>query len=101
MTARMVKQEQSYVRAITSSLIAGVVAMTVVGAVGSFIVHGGLDTPTAAASTPDERFGEIPVIRPLDVRAVQAQLAQAEAAMRVTQDATARSMARLERLSHE
>jgi hypothetical protein len=80
--------------------MAGVAATTLVGAVGAFVAHGGLDTPTAAAATPTEQaFANMPALHPFDVEAVRADLAAAEAAMHVVQVATDPAMARLERLS--
>ncbi|MET0182361.1 MAG: hypothetical protein ABW199_05690 [Caulobacterales bacterium] len=94
------EKPQGAARTIVNSLAAGVAAMTVLGAMASFVVKGGLDTPAAAASTPAEQaFANAPAVRPLDVKAVQAQLDLAAANMRVTQDATDTAMSRLERLS--
>ena len=90
----------SHVHSVLGSLAAGIAAMTVLSAVGAFIAHGGLDTPTASAATPGESaFAGAPVVRPLDVSRVQAQLDQVQAEMRVTQVATDGAMTRLERLS--
>ena len=91
---------QSHVQSVLGSLAAGIAAMTVLSAMGAFIAHGGLETPTASAATPGENaFAAAPVVRPLDVAGVQAQLDQVQSEMRVTQAATDSAMTRLERLS--
>lgn len=91
--------ETSHVRTVAGSLFAGVAAMTLLGAMASFVMHGGLDTPAAAAATPEERFFATPVrVEPLDVAAVQAEINRSQAQMKAVQEATARAMARLERL---
>lgn len=99
MSAADQNPETGHVRTIAGSLFAGVAAMTLFGAMASFVVHGGLDTPAAAASTPEERFFAQPVrIEPLDVADVQAEINRSQAEMKLVQEATARAMARLERL---
>lgn len=91
--------QTGHFKTIAGSLFAGVAAMTLFGAMASFVVHGGLDTPAAAASTPEERFFAQPVrVAPLDVADVQAQINRSQADMKIVQDATARAMQRLERL---
>lgn len=99
-TAEMNEKQQGAARSILNSLAAGVAAMTVFGVMASYVVNGGLGTPAAEASTPaDAAFGDAPVVRPLDVDAVQAELEAVQAEMRATQAATAAAMTRLERLS--
>lgn len=88
--------DQSRLRAIAGSFVAGVTAMTLVGAAAAFVAHGGLDTPTANAS--ETQFGAMPAIQPLDVAAVQGQLSQIQAEMQQTLDATDPAVSRLERL---
>lgn len=91
--------ESTHVRTVVGSLFAGVAAMTLFGAMASFVVNGGLDTPAAAAQTPEERFFAQPVsIDPIDVAAVQAEINRSQAEMKVTQDSTDYAIARLRRL---
>lgn len=99
MSAAETSEENGHARTIVSSFCAGIAAMTLLGAAASFVVHGGLDMPAAAAQTPEERYFATPVrIEPIDVQAVQAEINRSQARMKITQDATARAMARLQRL---
>lgn len=100
MSAEPAQKNQSHVHSVLSSLAAGIAAMTVLSAMGAFVLNGGLEPTAANASTPAEQaFAGAPRVRPLDVAAVQAQLDVVAAEMRVTQDATDAAMANLERLS--
>lgn len=83
-------------RMITASFAAGVGFMVFVGLVAPTIVKGGLSLTAANASTIE---AEAPVIVPLDVAAVRAQLAEADRTMATTRAATDSAMNRLEQLS--
>ncbi len=74
--------------------------MTLFGLMASFVLHGGLDTPAAAAATPAERVFAAPLtVEPINVVAIQAQIDRSQAEMRVVQDRTDHAMSRLERYS--
>jgi hypothetical protein len=85
---------QVTIRMIAASFAAGVSAMVLLGLVAPVAVQGGLSVREAMA-----REAEIPVIEPLDVAAIEAQLARAQAEMDASRAATDEAMARLERLS--
>jgi hypothetical protein len=70
--------------------------MVLVGLVAPVAMKGGLTIRDAVAASMAERA---PLIEPLDVAAVQAQLAEADRAMEEMRATTADEMGRLERLS--
>ncbi len=79
-----------------ASFVAGVGAMVLAGFVAPVAIKGGLTIREAMAATVR---AEAPAIEPLDVAAIQAQLADAERSMESTRAATDGAMARLDRLS--
>jgi hypothetical protein len=83
-------------RTIVASFAAGAGAMVLVGLVAPVAMKGGLTIRDAVAASMAERA---PLIEPLDVAAVQAQLAEADRAMEEMRATTADEMGRLERLS--
>jgi len=83
------------IRMIAASFAAGASAMVLVGLVGPVAVQGGLSVRDALASTDSDR----PVIEPLDVAAINAQLAEAQAEMDASRARTDGAMERLEQLS--
>ena len=85
---------QATIRMIAASFAAGVSAMVLFGLVAPVAVQGGLSVREAMA-----REAAMPVIEPLDVAAIKAQLASAQAEMDASRAATDEAMARLERLS--
>lgn len=92
--------DRTHVRTIISSLLAGIAATVVIGAMGAFVANGGLEATPASASTPTEAFfASMARPEPIDVGAVQAQLDAVEADIARTQDATAGAMSRLDTLS--
>jgi hypothetical protein len=88
----------SELRTIFASFAAGVGAMIAVGLGITLVADGGLSMPTAHAATLEEQRG--PVVEPLDLIAIQAQLMSAEQVMQAAHMRTSRSIDRLERLSH-
>ncbi|MGE0742019.1 MAG: hypothetical protein AB7O98_11815 [Hyphomonadaceae bacterium] len=88
---------KSITRMVVASFAAGAGAMALVGLVAPVAMKGGLSMRDAAA-TPVERREQL--IEPLDVKAIEAQLAAADRAMETMRARTADEMAQLERLSH-
>ncbi len=90
----------SYVKAtrrmVVASFAAGVGAMLFVGLVAPIAMKGGLSVRDAFASTIEQRD---PTIEPLDVAAIEAQLAEADRLMSDMRDSTADEMIRLESLA--
>jgi hypothetical protein len=82
---------------VVASFAAGAGAMVLVGLVGPVAVQGGLSVRDAFASTVEERA---PVIEPLDVVAIEAQLAAADRQMAEMRAGTDDDVARLARLAH-
>jgi hypothetical protein len=70
--------------------------MVLVGLVAPVAVHGGLAMRDAVAAT---MVAEAPAIEPLDVAAIEAQLAEAERTMDVSRVRTADELALLDRLA--
>ncbi|MBY0564039.1 MAG: hypothetical protein K2P58_07615 [Hyphomonadaceae bacterium] len=89
-------QSKATARGVVTSFVAGASAMVAVGLIVPVAVQGGLAIREAFAST---MVAEAPPIAPLDVAAVQAQLAEAERAVEESRVATADEVARLDRLS--
>ena len=87
---------KSTLRMIAASFAAGAGAMVLVGLVGPVALQGGLSMRDAMASTVES---EAPAIEPLDVAAVNAQLAEAERSMASARAVTDGAMSRLDRLS--
>ncbi|MBX3511592.1 MAG: hypothetical protein KF700_10340 [Hyphomonadaceae bacterium] len=84
------------VRSVAASFLAGAAAMLCLGVAGPIISQGALSGGAALAST---RVSERPVIEPLDVAAVRAQLAAAETTMAAARATTDDDIARLMRLT--
>lgn len=89
-------QNKSNMRMIAASFVAGVGAMSLVGIVAPLVMKDGLNVREAMAATVER---QAPAVQPLDVEAVQAELAASELRMEATRAATERAMNRLERLS--
>ena len=87
---------KSTIRLIAASFAAGAGAMALVGLVAPIALQGGLSIRDAMAATVE---AEAPAIEPLDVAAVQAQLAEAERSMASARAATDGAINRLDRLS--
>jgi hypothetical protein len=87
-------QTKATIRMIVASFAAGVSAMLLFGLVAPVAVQGGLSMRDAMAAESERA-----AIEPLDVAAIEAQLAEAHAAMEASRAATDEAMARLERLS--
>ena len=83
-------------RTIIGSFVAGASAMVIIGLVGPVAVKGGLEVRDAMAATVSARA---PLIQPLDVRAVRAELAQAQSTIDAAKAHTDAEIARLDRLS--
>lgn len=88
-------QNKSNMRIIAASFVAGVGAMSLVGIVAPLVMKDGYVREAMAATI--ER--QAPAVEPLDVAAVQAELAASELRMEATRAATERAMTRLEQLS--
>lgn len=84
------------IRMVAASFIAGAGAMVFVGLVAPMVAQGGLSVRDAMAATLNS---DAPAIQPLDVTAINAQLAQADVQMQSTRAATDREMTRLDQLS--
>jgi hypothetical protein len=88
-------QTKATIRMVAASFAAGVSAMLLLGLVAPVAVQGGLSVRDAIA-LPDT---QAPIIEPLDVAAIEAQLAKAQAEMDASRARTDGAMERLERLS--
>lgn len=82
---------------VTASFIAGFGAMVLAGFVAPIAFKGGLSIRDAMASTVE---AEAPTIEPLDVVAIQAQLAEVDRTMATSRAATEGAIERLDRLSN-
>jgi hypothetical protein len=89
-------QVKATTRMVVASFAAGAGAMVLLGLVAPVAMQGGLSVRDAFAATVEQRT---PAIEPLDVAAIEAQLAQADQAMSAMRDSTADEMAQLQRLS--
>lgn len=89
-------QHSSTLRMIVASFAAGVGAMALVSTLTLVAMNDGLALRDAAASTLEQKG---PAVEPLDLPAVEAQLALAKRNMETTRAATEHAMGRLERLS--
>ncbi len=83
-------------RTIIGSFVAGAGAMVIIGLVGPVAVKGGLTVRDAMAATVS---GSAPLIQPLDIRSVRAQLAQAQSTIDAAKAHTDAEIARLDHLS--
>jgi hypothetical protein len=83
-------------RTVVASFVAGASAMALIGLVGPVAVKGGLSVREAFAA---EVHQTRPVIEPLDVAAIQSQLAEADRAMDAMRATTDDDIARLQRLT--
>lgn len=83
-------------RIVVASFVAGASAMALVGLVAPVAMQGG---PLIRDAFASEMQQTRPVIEPLDVAAVEAQLAEAERAMRAARAQTDDDIARLRRLT--
>jgi hypothetical protein len=83
-------------RMVVASFAAGASAMALIGLVAPVAMKGGLSVRDAFAATVDERA---PLIEPLDVVAIEAQLAEADRVMDAMRASTDDEMLRLDQLS--
>jgi hypothetical protein len=86
----------SHTRVVLASFAAGVGSMLAAGLLAPVLMKGGLSLADADAATA---AAKAPVIEPLDIEAVQAQLQDADRVMRVSRTRTGQAMDRLEHLS--
>ena len=86
------------VRIVAGSFLAGAGLMIALGLVAPMIAQGGLSIREAVAATVQQQ--DAPVIAPLDVQAIEAQLAEADRAMEASRAQTDDEVARLAQLSH-
>lgn len=84
------------IRMVVASFAAGASAMALVGLVAPVAMQGGLSIREAFAA---EVQHNAPLIQPLDVAAIEAQLQEADAAMAAMRATTDDDIARLERLT--
>lgn len=89
-------QVQAVRRMVVGSFAAGVGAMLLVGLVAPIAMKGGLSVRDAFAATLEERQA---AIEPLDVAAIEAQLAEADRLMAASRASTTDEMAMLDRLA--
>lgn len=89
-------QLKSTTRMVIGSFVAGAGAMMLVGLVAPVAMQGGLAMRDAAASVFVE---QAPLIEPLDVAAIEAQLAKADSEMLAMRENTADEVAELARLA--
>jgi hypothetical protein len=83
-------------RMIVASFVAGASAMVLVGFVAPVTLKGGLSIRDAVAASMQS---DAPVIEPLDVAAIEAQLAEADRQVQEMRATTADEVGRLQRLS--
>ena len=88
-------KSKSTFRMIAASFATGASLVAVAGLVAPVLVDGGLSVRDAMASQVEEQR---PVIEPLDVAAINAQLDAADASMQAMRAATDDELARLARL---
>jgi hypothetical protein len=84
------------VRMVVASFVAGAGAMALVGLVAPVAMQGGLSMRDAFA---DQLEQQAPIIAPLDVAAIEAQLADADRLMAVARETTDDNVGRLEALA--
>ena len=90
-------QIKSTVRMVVASFAAGASAMALVGLVAPVAFKGGLSMREAVASQFEQ---QAPLIEPLDVAAIEAQLAEADQLMEAARATTDDNVGRLEALSN-
>ena len=93
-----VDKPRAPVRLILTSFAAGVAAMVLLGLIAPTIAMGGLAMRTASASTFDH---QAPLIQPLDVPAIKARLASAQAQLDAERRNTDPVVQRLSRIAHD
>lgn len=84
------------VRMVVASFAAGASAMVLVGLVAPVMMKGGLAVREAFAAEVQQ---SAPTIQPLDVEAIEAQLAEADTLMAAMRSTTDDDIARLQRLT--
>ncbi len=89
-------QTQAIRRMVVGSFAAGVGAMLLVGLVAPIAMKGGLSVRDAFAATIEQRQ---PAIEPLDVAAIEAQLAEADRLMSDMRASTSDEVVMLQRLA--
>ena len=89
-------QVKATVRMVVASFAAGAGAMALVGLVAPVAMQGGLSMRDAFA---DQLEQQAPVIAPLDVAAIEAQLADADRLMAAARETTDDNVGRLEALA--
>lgn len=92
----MSPQEQAMRRTIVGSFAAGVSAVVFLGLLAPLAMQSGLTVRDAFASTLEQRQ---PVIEPLNVEAIEAQLAEADRLLADARSSTNDEVAMLERLA--
>lgn len=90
-------QSKATRRMVVASFAAGAGAMVFVGLIAPIAMKGGLSVRDAFAATVEQ---SAPAIEPLDVQAIEAQLAEADRMMADMRADTADEMGRLEQLAH-
>jgi hypothetical protein len=83
-------------RMVVASFAAGASAMALVGLVAPVVMKGGLAVRDAFAAEVQQTA---PTIQPLDVEAIEAQLAEADSLMAAMRTTTDDDIARLQRLT--
>lgn len=89
-------QSKATLRMVIGSFVAGASAMALVGLVGPVAMQGGLAMRDAAASALEQRA---PLVEPLDLAAIEAQLDDADRLMVAMRETTADEITELDRLS--
>ncbi len=84
------------VRMVVASFVAGASAMALVGLVAPVAMQGGLSMREAFANEMEQ---QAPALEPLDVVAIEAQLADAERLMAAAREGTDDNVSRLEALA--
>ena len=84
------------VRMVVASFVAGASAMALVGLVAPVAMQGGLSMREAFANEMEQ---QAPTLEPLDVVAIEAQLADAERLMAAAREGTDDNVSRLEALA--
>ncbi len=84
------------VRMVVASFVAGASAMVLVGLVAPVAMQGGLSMREAFATEMEQ---QAPALEPLDVAAIEAQLADAERLMAAAREGTDDNVSRLQALA--
>ncbi|OQW59957.1 MAG: hypothetical protein A4S17_11070 [Proteobacteria bacterium HN_bin10] len=90
-------QSKATIRMVVASFAAGAGAMVMLGLVAPVAMKGGLSMRDAFA---DQVVQQAPVIEPLDVAAIEAQLAEADRLMAAARETTDDNVGRLEALAN-